>query len=144
VEFQDCVMEENFVSFKLPRDIAPNNGDWIGLFSNEFSSLDDYYIYEYVNRSESLFYLSLDIFNYFLIILIRMSHNDAPGRSTSVLGESHVSTERIFFNDAALRPSEMYCLVYVAQRGDFTEVLGVSRGFSGPHRSVGQCVSPFT
>ncbi|KAH0952574.1 hypothetical protein HN011_003909 [Eciton burchellii] len=116
VEFQDCVMEENFVSFKLPRDIAPNNGDWIGLFSNEFSSLDDYYIYEYVNRS----------------------------RSTSILGESHVSTERIFFNDAALRLSEMYCLVYVAQRGDFTEVLGVSRGFSGPHRSVGQCVSPFT
>ncbi|EZA62453.1 hypothetical protein DMN91_004012 [Ooceraea biroi] len=109
VEFQECTVKESFVSYKLPRDFAPNNGDWIGLFANDFSSLDDYIVYEYVGR----------------------------GKSTSVPGEPHAtSTDQIFFNDTALRPSEMYCLVYVAQRGDFTEILGVSRGFSGPRRSI--------
>lgn len=59
----------------------------------------------------------------------------------SVSDESHANTERISYNDSALRLSEMYCLVYVAQQGDLMEVLGVSPEFSGPHRSIEQCVS---
>ncbi|KAG5334381.1 INP5K phosphatase, partial [Acromyrmex charruanus] len=110
VEFQDCIVEENFISYKLQRDFIPSNGDWIGLFPNEFSSLDDYIIYEYVSR----------------------------GKPMSVSDEPHANTERISYNDSALRLSEMYCLVYVAQRGYLMEVLGVSPEFSGPHRSVEQ------
>ncbi|XP_029660833.1 inositol polyphosphate 5-phosphatase K-like [Formica exsecta] len=113
VEFQECIMEENFVSYKLQRNFTPSNGDWIGLFPNDFSSLDDYIIYEYVGR----------------------------GKPTSVPNEPHASTERIFFNDTAIRSSEMYCLVYVAQRGDFIEILGVSLGFSGVRNSIEPCVS---
>lgn len=47
-------MEENFIFYKLQRDFTPSNGDWIGLFPNEFSSLDDYIIYEYISRSKFL------------------------------------------------------------------------------------------
>lgn len=105
VEFQDCTVEENFISYKLQRDFTPSNGDWIGLFSNEFSSLDDYIVYEYVSRGK-----------------------------TSVPDETHANAERISFNDTALRSSDVYCLVYVAQRGDLIEILGVSPAFSGPRR----------
>lgn len=112
VEFQDCTVEENFISYKLQRDFIPSSGDWIGLFLNEFSSLDDYIIYEYVSR----------------------------GKPTSVSDEPHANTERISYNDSALCLSEMYCLVYVAQRGDLMEILGVSPEFSGPRRSAEQCV----
>lgn len=53
-------MEENCISYKLQRDFTPNNGDWIGVFPNEFSSLDDYIIYEYVSRGKSIiFYIPL-------------------------------------------------------------------------------------
>jgi len=63
VEFQDCTVEENFISYKLQRDFTPNNGDrdWIGLFLNKFSSLDDYIIYEYVSRSEFFVLLHADV-----------------------------------------------------------------------------------
>lgn len=121
VEFQDCTMEENCISYKLQRDFISSNGDWIGLFPNEFSSLDDYIIYEYVSR----------------------------GKPTLTSNEPHANTERIFFNDTALRSSEMYCLVYVAQRGEFIEVLGVSSGFSASsdssrRNSIEPCASSFT
>ncbi|XP_020281768.1 inositol polyphosphate 5-phosphatase K-like [Pseudomyrmex gracilis] len=112
VEFQDCIMEDNVISFNMQKDFAPSNGDWIGLFTNDFSSLDDYIVYEYVSRN----------------------------KPSSVPGEPHSSKERIFFNDTALRHSEMYCLVYVGQRGDFIEILGVSSGFTGPRKSTEQCV----
>lgn len=52
MEFQECTVEENFISYKLQRDFTPSNGDWIGLFPSEFSSLDDYVIYEYVSRGK--------------------------------------------------------------------------------------------
>lgn len=62
----------------------------------------------------------------------------------STYNEPHGSTDRIFFNDTALRSSETYCLVYVAQRGDFIEILGVSLGFSGCCNSIEPCVSSST
>lgn len=51
-------MEDNFISYKLKRDFTPGNGDWIGLFPNQFSSLDDYIIYEYVSRGKFLISIS--------------------------------------------------------------------------------------
>ncbi|EFN84057.1 inositol polyphosphate 5-phosphatase K [Harpegnathos saltator] len=108
VEFQDCTMADHFISYKLQRDFTPGNADWIGLFSYEFSSLDDYIVYEYISR----------------------------GKLTSPPGDSLASTERIFFSDTALRLTETYCLVYVAQRGDIMEILGVSPAFSGPRRPI--------
>lgn len=44
--------EENSVSYRLLGDARPASGDWVGLFHNEFSSLDEYIVYEYVGRGE--------------------------------------------------------------------------------------------
>lgn len=35
-------------------DARPASGDWVGLFPNEFSSLDEYIVYEYVGRGKIL------------------------------------------------------------------------------------------
>ncbi|XP_012136902.2 inositol polyphosphate 5-phosphatase K isoform X1 [Megachile rotundata] len=99
VEFQPVtawfIDEENSVSYKLLGDARPASGDWVGLFHNEFSSLDEYIVYEYVGQA---------------------------------------LTERIYFNDTALRSPGMYRLVYVAQRGNNIGILGVSPAFPGHHR----------
>lgn len=68
VEFQECTVEENFVSYKLRKDFIPSNGDWIGLFSNEFSSLDDYIVYEYVSRGKRFILLYSNCVNITVVI----------------------------------------------------------------------------
>lgn len=56
VEFQPVsawfIDEENSVSYKLIGDVRPVSGDWVGLFHNQFSSLDEYIVYEYVVRGK--------------------------------------------------------------------------------------------
>ncbi|XP_076232836.1 inositol polyphosphate 5-phosphatase K isoform X2 [Calliopsis andreniformis] len=115
VEFQPVsawfIDEENSVSYTLLGNARPASGqiairDWVGLYHNEFSSLDDYIVYEYVGR----------------------------GKSSPVPFEPHAITERIYFNDTALRTPGMYRLVYVAQRGNLVGILGVSPPFPGHHR----------
>ena len=112
VEFQPVtawfIDEENFISYRLLGNARPASGDWVGLFPNEFSSLDEYIVYEYVGR----------------------------GKSSSVPFEPHAITERIYFNDTALRSPGMYRLVYVAQRGNLVGILGVSPSFPGHHRPI--------
>lgn len=112
VEFQPVsawfIDEENSVSYRLLGDARPASGDWVGIFHNEFSSLDEYLVYEYVGR----------------------------GKSSPVPFEPHVITERIYFSDTALRSPGMYRLVYVAQRGNLVGILGVSPPFPGHHRPI--------
>ncbi|KAF7406486.1 hypothetical protein HZH68_005855 [Vespula germanica] len=114
VEFQPVsawfIDEENSVSYKLIGDVRPVSGDWVGLFHNQFSSLDEYIVYEYVVR----------------------------GRTTETSGveSSEPITERIFFSDSALRIPGMYRLVYVAQRGDLKGILGMSPPFPGHRRPL--------
>ena len=113
MEFQPVtawfIDEENFISYRLLGNARPASGDWVGLFPNEFSSLDEYIVYEYVGRGKS---------------------------SSSVPFEPHAITERIYFNDTALRSPGMYRLVYVAQRGNLVGILGVSPPFPGHHRPI--------
>lgn len=110
VEFQPVtawfIDEENSVSYKLSCDTKPASGDWVGLFHNEFSSLDEYLVYEYVGR----------------------------GKSSPIPFEPHTITKRIYFSDTALRSPGMYRLVYVAQDGNLVGILGVSPPFPGHHR----------
>ncbi|XP_014600519.1 PREDICTED: inositol polyphosphate 5-phosphatase K-like isoform X1 [Polistes canadensis] len=114
VEFQPVtawfIDEENSVSYRLIGDVRPVSGDWVGLFHNQFSSLDEYIVYEYVGR----------------------------GRigETSEMGPSEPITERIFFNETALRIPGMYRLIYVAQRGDLKGILGMSPPFPGHRRPL--------
>ncbi|XP_033323124.2 inositol polyphosphate 5-phosphatase K [Megalopta genalis] len=59
VEFQPVTQwfidEENSVSYRLLGDSRPTSCDWVGLFHNDFSSLDDYIVYEYVGRGKAPF-----------------------------------------------------------------------------------------
>ncbi|XP_043273810.1 inositol polyphosphate 5-phosphatase K-like isoform X2 [Venturia canescens] len=123
VEFQFVtqwfVNEENSVSYKLAGDARSTSGDWIGLFHEGFSSLDDYLVYEYVGHGKTNI-----------------------GVQSTV--EPHAITERIFFSDTALRAPGMYRLVYVAQRGDgITGILGMSPPFPG-HRRLNERASEAT
>ncbi|KAL2720896.1 inositol polyphosphate 5-phosphatase K-like isoform X1 [Vespula squamosa] len=114
VEFQPVsawfIDEENSVSYKLIGDVRPVSGDWVGLFHNQFSSLDEYIVYEYVVRGRTA--------------------------ETSGMESSEPITERIFFSDSALRIPGMYRLVYVAQRGDLKGILGMSPPFPGHRRPL--------
>lgn len=54
VDFQSLsqwfIDEENSVSYTLIGDFKPTSGDWVGLFHQGFSSIDEYIQYEYVTR----------------------------------------------------------------------------------------------
>ncbi|XP_053987334.1 inositol polyphosphate 5-phosphatase K-like isoform X2 [Hylaeus anthracinus] len=110
VEFQPVsqwfIDEENSVSYRLLGDAKRASGDWVGLFHNEFSSLDEYIVYEYVGR----------------------------GKASPIPFEPHAITERIYFSDTAIRAPGIYRLVYVAQEGNLVGILGVSPPFPGYHR----------
>ncbi|KAK2586242.1 hypothetical protein KPH14_001499 [Odynerus spinipes] len=112
VEFQAVtewfIDEENSVQYKCIGDVRPASRDWVGLFPNQFSSLDDYIEYEYVERGRT--------------------------GTTAAVEQPQSITGRIFFSDTALRIPGMYCLVYVAQRGDLIGILGASPPFPGHRR----------
>ena len=81
VEFQPVsswfIDEENSVSYKLLGDARPASGDWVGLFHNEFSSLDEYIVYEYVGRGKtSVYHNSLNTLIDFCSIYTRHSYLD--------------------------------------------------------------------
>lgn len=105
--------EENFVSYKLLGDVRSASTDWVGIFPNEFSSLDEYLVYEYVGQ----------------------------GKAASDPCDPDATTERIYFNNMAIRSLGMYRLVYVAQRGNLIGILGVSPPFPGQHRPLTQSVA---
>lgn len=68
VEFQPVsawfIDEENSVSYRLLGNAKPASGDWVGLFHNEFSSMDEYIVYEYVGRGKTnkLFHISIELY----------------------------------------------------------------------------------
>lgn len=98
--------EVNSVSYRFLGDARPLSGDWVGLFHNEFTSLDEYKAYVTVGQ----------------------------GTASTIAAEPHPITERIYFSDSALCSPGMYRLVYIAQRGNQLGILGVSSPFPGHHR----------
>ena len=54
IEFQPIpewfIDEGNTVSYKILDNTKSGNGDWIGLYKEGFSSIDEYLVYEYINR----------------------------------------------------------------------------------------------
>lgn len=53
--------ETNVVSYKFTGNRKSGYRDWIGLYKDGFSSVDDYIIYEYVNTDAGKIYLFLRI-----------------------------------------------------------------------------------
>lgn len=45
--------EENVVEYSLPIGFEEAGSDWIGIFKEDFASLDDYITYEYTSRSKA-------------------------------------------------------------------------------------------
>ncbi|XP_033207243.1 phosphatidylinositol 4,5-bisphosphate 5-phosphatase A-like isoform X2 [Belonocnema kinseyi] len=102
--------EANAVSYKLVDNTKPESGDWIGLYKEGFSSIDEYLVYEYVNRG-----------------LEKSGLPEEISANTKLI-------ETLYFGDTAIRTTGMYRLVYVTQRGDILGILGVSQVFPGHHR----------
>lgn len=48
--------QQNSVGYTLRGDFKATSGNWIGLFHEGFSSLDEYLVYEYVGRGENVFF----------------------------------------------------------------------------------------
>ncbi|KAJ8686436.1 hypothetical protein QAD02_022230 [Eretmocerus hayati] len=94
------VEEENVVNYRFLGNARSCNGDWIGLYHNDFSSIDEYLVYEYIGRGKT--------------------------ESTS---DSQATSETINFSDTAVRSPGMCRLIYVAQRGDTMGILGMSDPF---------------
>lgn len=117
------INEQNFVSFKIIGNTKLNDEDWIGLFKDNFSSLDQYLVYEYVRpgTNKSIKFTFID--NVFKII------------SFSGLLHSN-SHERISFSDGALRSPGMYRLVYITQKNDLIGILGISPPFPGHYKTT--------
>lgn len=91
------VEEENVAYYKFTKDYKSEKDDWIGIFKEDFSSLDEYITYEYVGKN---------------------------GEQTSVNPQPKY---KIKFSETPERTSDRYCLIYFCQTEDnLQSVLGIS------------------
>lgn len=101
--------EDNTISYKLTKEIPPPKEDWIGVFKDDFSSLDEYIIYEYVSKS------------------IPVPVNRSPHHSS----ETSQTKFTLTFSELPGRPDEMYRLIYFSQSEENVQsVLGISDPFT--------------
>ncbi|XP_018567291.1 phosphatidylinositol 4,5-bisphosphate 5-phosphatase A-like isoform X2 [Anoplophora glabripennis] len=112
IEFEKIVSwnerEENKVVYRVTKDILPTKEDWIGLFKDNFSSLDDYITYEYVSKCAS-------------------PCQDRKGGSPKL--QRSLKYE-VTFSELPNRCNGNYRLVYFSQTEDkVTSVLGLSDPF---------------
>ncbi|XP_044269023.1 phosphatidylinositol 4,5-bisphosphate 5-phosphatase A-like isoform X1 [Tribolium madens] len=113
VEFDKIVSwnqdEENKAKYKITKDIPATKDDWIGLFKDNFSGLDDYVTYEYVSKCAS-----------------PTPEKKSPTGSSSKNEQKY----EITFSELPNRCRGNYCLVYFSQSEDkVISVLGISNSF---------------
>lgn len=95
--------QDNKAYYKVTKDIPATKDDWIGLFKENFASLDDYITYEYVSKC--------------------VSPSDESGASRPQKYE-------VTIPDISSRCRGNYCLVYFSQTEDkVMSVLGISDPF---------------
>ncbi|XP_066261880.1 phosphatidylinositol 4,5-bisphosphate 5-phosphatase A-like isoform X1 [Euwallacea similis] len=99
--------EENKAFYKVTKEVPPTKDDWIGLFKENFGSLDDYVTYEYVSKCAT----------------------PTKERSNPPSFERSQKYE-VTIPDVPNRCKGNYCLVYFSQTEDkVMSVLGVSDPF---------------
>ncbi|RZC40415.1 phosphatidylinositol 4,5-bisphosphate 5-phosphatase A-like [Asbolus verrucosus] len=113
VEFDKIVSwtqdEENTAKYKITQDIPATKEDWIGLFKENFSSLDDYVSYEYVSKCST-----------------PTSEMKSPMKGSS----AKILKYEITFSELPSRCKGNYCLVYISQTEDkVISVWGISNAF---------------
>lgn len=100
--------ETNVASYKIIGNRRSGYRDWIGLYKDGFSSLDEYLIYEYIRTD---------------------------GDSDTFLESEDMSrVEHVTFVETAIKAPGMYRLVYFTEKAGIIGVLGLSRAFPGHHR----------
>lgn len=102
--------ETNVVSYKFTGNRKSGYRDWIGLYKDGFSSVDDYIIYEYVNTDAE--------------------NSDAPRQ----MSEATSGVEHLSFVVTAIKAPGMYRLIYFTQNASIVGILGMSQAFPGHHR----------
>ncbi|XP_063925586.1 phosphatidylinositol 4,5-bisphosphate 5-phosphatase A-like isoform X2 [Zophobas morio] len=114
VEFDKIVSwsqdEENTAKYRITQGIPATKDDWIGLFKENFSSLDDYITYEYVSKCST----------------------PTPEGKSPMKGASSKNEQKyeITFSELPNRCKGNYCLVYFSQSEDkVISVLGISNAF---------------
>ncbi|KAI4470614.1 inositol 5-phosphatase [Holotrichia oblita] len=116
VQFKDIEFwwaeEDNCVTYSITKEITKTKEDWIGVFKNNFISLDDYIIYEYVYKNASP-----------VVLPKQASHS----RSTVQPTEYTVRFSELDFKGK----DELYQLVYFSETEDKVQsVLGISKPFA--------------
>ncbi|KAL1501734.1 hypothetical protein ABEB36_007010 [Hypothenemus hampei] len=97
---------DNKAYYKITKDIPPTKDDWIGLFKEDFSSLDDYVTYEYVSKCST------------------------PTEERSLASLERPQKYEVTIPDVPSRCRGNYCLVYFSQSEDkVMSVLGISDPF---------------
>ncbi|KAJ8909623.1 hypothetical protein NQ315_002092 [Exocentrus adspersus] len=104
--------EENKAVYRITKDIIPTKEDWIGLFKENFSSLDDYITYEYVSKCAS-------------------PCEETKGSSPKCQPKLQRPLKyEVTFSELPSRCKGNYCLVYFSQSEDkVISVLGISDPF---------------
>ncbi|KAK9718145.1 SKICH domain [Popillia japonica] len=116
VQFKDIEFwwaeEDNSVTYTITKEIAKTKEDWIGVFKNNFISLDDYIIYEYVYKNASP------------VLLPKQ-----PSHSRSMVQPTEYTVR---FSELDFKgKDELYQLVYFSETEDKVQsVLGISKPFA--------------
>ncbi|VEN34936.1 unnamed protein product [Callosobruchus maculatus] len=115
VEFDKIVSwndkDENKAIYRLKKEIPPTKEDWIGIFKEDFCSLDDYLTYEYVSKCAS-------------------PSPETPTKHPHSPKLQRPKKFEITFPELPNRCKGKYCLVYFSQTEDkVTSVLGISNPF---------------
>lgn len=96
--------QENLAAFVPSDDVSLSDWDWIGIYKADFSSLDEYVSFVYLNQ-------------------IKTTSTVVSETSTSKTGRK----KEIHFPDGLVRSPGRYCLLYVT--ADSASVLGMSATF---------------
>lgn len=133
--------EENFASFALADDVKPTAWDWIGVFKEDFVSVEDYVSYVYVPKLA-------EPFTTVLTEVAQEAAVDTPDTTCGIPKSEDVKTEackagskprrqqawmRVSFPDTSLQSTGTYQLLYLTQTS--SSVLGISAPFRVERRA---------
>ncbi|XP_071443630.1 inositol polyphosphate 5-phosphatase K-like [Hetaerina americana] len=131
--------EENFATFAMADDVRPTAWDWIGVFKENFTSLEDYVTYVYVPR----------LANPFKAVPTEVAEEAAGETQDGACGGiakdavdssksggnlvKHQSWMRVSFPDTSLQSTGTFQLLYLTQTS--SSVLGISSPFRVERRA---------
>ncbi|KAL1140543.1 hypothetical protein AAG570_000473, partial [Ranatra chinensis] len=119
------INEVNYAVCIIGSDVTPTMWDWIGVYADNFTSLDDYYSYIYlpVNNEE----------------VVTNSHEIQS--AAKIIPSATRDRIELRFHEGMMRSPGKYRLIYFSQ--DSSSVLGMSSSFLAQHRDSGDVTSSY-